>query len=278
VSPREVPPDLPLHAEVHGEGPPILLVHGYGASGHSFRAWVPTLARSHRVILVDLKGFGAAPKPDDDRYSPIDLARPLVDLVVREGLTHLTLVGHSLGGAVVLVAALGLLDAGEQGRVRALVSVAGAAYPQTLPPFAVMARRPRLFRMALAAVPTRWLVRRVLRTIVYDPEGIDADQVEGYAAPLRSATARRALVACARQLVPPDSDRFTSRYPELDMPALLLWGRQDPVVPLGLAERLRTALPRARLVTLERCGHLPAEERPAESLRVLQDFLSGLPG
>jgi pimeloyl-ACP methyl ester carboxylesterase len=278
MSRSEAPPDLPLHVEVRGEGPPILLVHGYGASSHSFRLWVPTLAQSHRVILVDLKGFGSAPKPDDDRYSPIDLARPLADLVVRMGLTDLTLLGHSLGGAVILVAALALLDAGELGRLRALVGLAGTAYPQKLPPFAVIAQRPRLFRIALTAIPKRWLIRRVLRTVVYDPGSIDAAQVEGYAAPLRSAGARRALVASARQLVPPDADRLTSRYPELDVPTLLLWGRQDPVVPLGLAKRLRAALPRARLVILDRCGHLPAEEQPAESLRVVEDFLGDLPG
>lgn len=266
---------LPLHVETLGEGPPVLLVHGYGASAHSFRHWTPELARDHRVILVDLKGHGAAPKPREGRYSPVDLAEPLARLVVAMDLRDLTLLGHSLGGGVVLVTALRLLDAGEWGRLRGLVSVAGAAYEQGLPAFASLALRPRLSTLVLGAVPKTWLVRRVLRSIVHDPGGIDRAQVTGYAAPLRDPGTRRALVTAAGQLVPPELDRITARYPELNLPTLLLWGRQDPVVPLSVAERLDRALPRSRLVVLEACGHLPAEERPAESLRALRDFLAG---
>ena len=273
---REAGEDLGVAVEVHGDGPPILLVHGYGASRHSFREWVPELARSHRVILVDLTGFGSAPKPVGSGYSPLDLARPVVDLVLRLDLRDLTLLGHSLGGGVVLAAALRLLDAGELGRMRGLVAVAGAAYRQRLPPFAALARWPLLCRLGLSTIPTGWLVRRVLQSVVYDPRSVDDDQVEGYAAPLRSAAARRVLVASARQLVPPDLDRLTARYAELDLPALLLWGRRDPVVPLAVGERLARDLPRARLVVLDRCGHLPAEERPRESLFALEGFLAGL--
>lgn len=268
---------LPLGVEIRGKGPPVLLLHGYGANRHSFREWVPALVRSHTVILVDLPGFGSAPKGAEQGYSPRDLARPVVDLVLRTDLRDLTLVGHSLGGGVALISALHLLDAGELGRVRALVTVAGTAYRQRLPPFAKLARWPRLCRLGLAALPTSWLVRRVLRSVVFDPDSVDAVQVEGYAAPLRSGAARRALVAAAGQIVPPDLDRLTARYRELDVPALLLWGRQDPVVPLGVGERLARDLPSARLVVFDSCGHLPAEERPYDSLSALNEFLGELP-
>jgi len=112
---------------------------------------------------------------------------------------------------------------------------------------------------------------------VFEPGSVDDDQVEGYAMPLRSAASRRALVASAQQLVPPDLDRLTARYAELDVPALLLWGRDDPVVPLAIGERLEGDLPRARLAILDRCGHLPAEERPRESVSTLEAFLAELP-
>lgn len=264
---------LPLRVVERGRGAPILLIHGYGASAHSFRHWTPELARDHRVLLVDLKGFGAAPAPDDGRYSPVDLAEPVVELVRRLDLDDVTLVGHSLGGGVVLVAALALLDLGELGRLRGLVSVSGAAYAQPLPPFARIARRPRAARVALALVPKAWLVRRVLESIVHDARTVDPDQVEGYAAPLRDPTTHGPLVAAARQIVPSELPRLTARYPELDVPTLLLWGREDRVVPVRVGERLRSDLPRARLVVLEDCGHLPAEERPLESLAILQEFL-----
>jgi len=61
------------------------------------------------------------------------------------------------------------------------------------------------------------------------------------------------------------------------VPALVLWGRQDPVVPLANGRRLAAALPCADLVVLDRCGHLPPEERPAASLRAVTSFLDGHP-
>lgn len=266
--------DLPLHVVERGHGLPILLLHGYGASTHSFRHWVPELARDHRVMPLDLKGFGAAPKPDDGRYSPVDLAEPVVELIRRMDLRSVTLVGHSLGGGIALVAALLLLDRGELGRLRGLVSVSGAAYAQALPPFARLARWPRASRVGLALVPKAWMVRRVLESVVHDPGAVDPDQVEGYAEPLRNPATHGPLLAAARQIVPPGLPALTARYPELDVPALLLWGREDRVVPLAVGERLEKDLPRARLVVLERCGHLPAEERPREALRVLREFLA----
>ncbi|HZD06565.1 MAG TPA: alpha/beta fold hydrolase, partial [Longimicrobiales bacterium] len=207
--------DLPLHVAARGRGPPILLLHGYAASAHSFRHWVPELALDHQAIPVDLKGFGAAPGPDDGRYSPVDLAGPVVELIRRLDLRDLTLVGHSLGGGLALVAALGLLDRGELDRLRGLVSVSGAAYAQPLPPFARLARWPRASRVGLALVPKGWLVRRVLVSIVHDPGSVDREQVEGYAAPLRNPESHRPLLEAARQIVPPELPALTARYPEL---------------------------------------------------------------
>jgi pimeloyl-ACP methyl ester carboxylesterase len=118
-------------------------------------------------------------------------------------------------------------------------------------------------------------MKRVLESVVHDPSGLSAEQVEGYARPLRSRGARRALAEAARQIVPDGLDELVLRYRELDIPALLIWGRQDPVVPLALARRLAGELPRARLIVLDDCGHLPTEEKPRESLAHLQEFLRG---
>lgn len=267
---------LPLHVDVRGRGRPVLLLHGYAASSFSFREWIPELARRYRVVAVDLKGFGRAPKPDDGRYAPADLAEPVGRLIIAMDLRGLVLVGHSLGGGVALLTALELLDSGEGGRLAGLVSVSGIAYPQRLPPFARLAARPRLARALLAVTPKRLLVRHVLRSVVHEPRSVHRAQVEGYARPLRSAAARRSLVAAGRQIVPPELATVVARYADLDVPALLLRGRQDRVVPAEVGRRLHRALPRSVLHVLESCGHLPAEERPRESLRRVQEFLDGL--
>jgi pimeloyl-ACP methyl ester carboxylesterase len=255
----------------------FVLLHGYGASSFSWRYWAPALAARGHVLLVDLKGFGDAPRPDDGRYSVADQARLVHDLLVRRGLESVTLVGHSMGGAVALVTALRLADEGSSRLVR-LALVSGAAYRQRFPPFMSLARYSRFSRAALTIIGPRLLAGLVLRTIVYEPASVTREQIQGYAAGLSERAVQRVLIDTALQLLPDDLDALTARDREIDVPTLLLWGRQDRVVPLQVGLRLARELPRARMEIIERCGHLPAEERPDESRRVLSDWLDSTPG
>jgi pimeloyl-ACP methyl ester carboxylesterase len=266
--------DLPRPAWTdRGQGHPLVLLHGFGAHGASWAPWLPELERRYRVLNVDLGGFGRAAAPLGTAYGLAAQAEAVLAWVREMDLRRFTLVGHSLGGGIALLMALHLQHE-EEGRLASLVSVAGAAYhfhPE--PPFVRMARRPRLSRVALEIVPKRWLIRTVMRQIVVQQAAVTEARVASYAEPLGVASKRRALIECARNIVPPDLDRFTERFRELRAPTLCLWGRQDPVMPLSVGERLAAAIPGAEMVVLERCGHLPVEEHPEESLAVLLDFL-----
>jgi pimeloyl-ACP methyl ester carboxylesterase len=269
---------LALHVETAGRDPgpsveTFVLIHGYGASRFSWRHWTPALAHRGHVVLVDLKGFGAAHKPPDDLYSPNDQAELVVRMLRERDLGNLTLIGHSLGGAVSLLTAMSLADRGLEDP-RRMVIVAGAAYEQPLPPFVWLAERPRLSAALMRLLGPRRVVRHVLRSVVHDPETIEASVVDGYATPLASDGSLRALIRTARQIVPQNLEEVVGRYPRLDIPTLLIWGRHDRVVPLWVGEKLAGELPRARLEILEACGHLPAEETPTESLAAVEAFLN----
>ena len=269
--------DLPLHVETLG--PPAgsgvdtyLLIHGYGASTFTWRHWAPRLAERGHVVMVDMKGSGRAPKPDDGRYAPQHQAELMLRLIARRDLRRLTLVGHSLGGGVALLTALGLREEGPE-RLERLVVVAGAAYDQRLPPFVKLADHPRASSLLFRLLGPRRVVRLVLQSIVHDRATVDEEQVRGYAAPLESSHAVRALIDSARQIRPARLELLVARYPHLDIPTLLLWGRRDRVVPLWVGERLARDLPSARLHVFDACGHLPPEELPDESWSVLERFL-----
>lgn len=269
--------DLPLHVERHGRAAAagvetFLLLHGYGASTFTWRHWVPRLAERGHVVAIDMKGFGRAPKPADGRYAPQDQADLVVRLIATEHLRNVTLVGHSLGGGVALLTALSLREEAPR-RLRRLVIVAGAAYDQELPPFVKLAGHPRASALAFRTLGSRLVVRSVLRSIVHDGSRVSAEQVRGYADPLESPAAVRALIASARQIRPEGMERVTARYRDLDVPTLLMWGRQDRVVPLWVGQRLERDLPAARLHVFDECGHLPADELPDESWAVLEAFL-----
>jgi pimeloyl-ACP methyl ester carboxylesterase len=222
--------------------------------------------------MVDMKGFGRSPKPDDGRYAPDHQAQLVVRLIAERNLDNLTLIGHSLGGGVALLTALQLL-ADDAPRLKRLVVVAGAAYDQRLPPFVKLADHPRASSLLFRALGARRVVRGVLRSIVHDRARVDDEQVRGYAEPLGTSAAVRALIDSAKQIRPERLEEMTARYRELDVPALLLWGRHDRVVPLWVGQRLARDLPRAHLHVLDACGHLPAEELPEESWAVLEAFL-----
>jgi len=273
---RPVPPKeyaLPLHVERHGtDGSPILMLHGFGGSSFSWRYWIPALAENHQVWAVDLKAHGSAPAPEDERYTPHDHAELVYRFIIQQDLRDMTILGHSMGGGIALLVAIRLL---ETSRLKRLVLVAGAAYVQRLPPFVKMARQGRLAAWFCTLMPKRLLIRWILRAIVYDPSTISSAQIEAYAEPLRSAAHRRGLIKTARDIIPPDLEQLSARFPEIDVPALLIWGRHDRVVPISVGERLLEELPKATLEVMEECGHLPPEELPKESLKIVESFLRG---
>jgi pimeloyl-ACP methyl ester carboxylesterase len=237
---------------------------------------LPGLTNDYECLTVDLPGFGEAPTPADADYSPGGMALTVIDWIEELDLADCTIVGHSMGGGIALLVALGLMDRAAEGgrsRLAALVSVAGAAYPQREPPFVHLSRQRWVAGLGFALLPKRWLVRMAMRQIVVQPDAVTPERVEAYAEPMRSAARRRAFLDCARQLVPADVEAFTARIPEIDVPALCLWGRQDPVIPLAIGQRLAHDLPQGRLEILNHCGHQVVEEHPEASLAVVREFL-----
>jgi pimeloyl-ACP methyl ester carboxylesterase len=274
VAPLTIPgqPTVSLHVEEHGRGHPLILLHGMGGSGYSFRRIVGPLARTNRVISIDLKGFGASEKPFDLAYAPSDQAALIAAFMRQRRLTNVTLAGHSYGGTVALMTAL-QLQRTEPGRVRRLVLMNAPAYPQPLPRSQQMLALPLLPHLGLAVVPPILNARAALQSGRPGAPPVDDRDAAAYAEPLYEPGGRHALVATARIMASYDGRDAIPHYRRLHVPTLLIWCRNDPTVPLTTGERLVKALPNARLSVLERCEHSPPEEQPAETVGLVQRFL-----
>jgi pimeloyl-ACP methyl ester carboxylesterase len=265
-----------LHTEELGKGDPIVLLHGFGASSYTWRHVREGLARTNRVIAVDLKGFGRSDKPLDEAYSALDQAELVAALIEQRRLDRVTLVGHSFGGSVALATAL-LLERKHPGRLQRMVLLDAAAYVQGLPPALHILRIPVLGPFSAAVVPPEVQSGAALMLAYRHPSKITSADITAYAKPIYEEGNRHALVQTANKIIPEHAHILAHRYRTLPQPALLVWCREDKIVPLAIGERLAKELPRARLEVLDGCGHLPHEEEPEKTLALITKFFADNP-
>lgn len=260
-----------LYKEVYGRGDPIICLHGLGANSFSWRHFITPFSRNNKLILVDFKGCGKSPKPRDKHYSIEEKVDDIHNLILEENLTNLTLVGNSLGGAVALLLAIRLEE--RRGRLAKLVVIDSAGDKRYVPGHL------KLVRSILGApivylTPSRLAARMTLRMCYYDETKATREQVEAYAGPISSPGGRHALLQTARQCIPPNADDLIARLSTITVPTLILWGREDKVIPLRVGEVLHRLIPNSILEVIEQCGHIPQEEKPAETIALISKFLS----
>lgn len=263
---------LSLHYESQGDGKPVVLIHGMGINSHTWRHLIAPLSRHHRVITLDLKGHGLSPKPEDDRYSLYDQAGLVSRFIIEHDLRNVTLVGHSYGGGVALASAV-YLNRTHPNRLERLVLIDSIAYEQRLPMFVRLLATPVLGPMLIQLVPETRQIRSIMELTYYDDRLIEKESVELYARSLRSPHAKSALLSTARQILPSDIEEFAQLYRELSVDTLILWGKEDEIVPLSIGQRLAFDLPNTTFEVLAETGHAPQEERPEETLRLIEGFL-----
>lgn len=272
----DLPPDRYVTVEGHrvryweeGAGPPIVLVHGLANSVITWRKNVEPLARSFRVIALDLPGHGLSDMPKI-RFDLPTGAAFLASFLDEMGVDRAHLVGNSMGGAVVLelalarperTASLTLADSAGLGREIALVLRLGS-----LPLLGEYARRPTLKG-----------VRNLVRWLVYDPSLADEDELPLRLSYLKREGSAQALLRFLRTGVGLFGQRPGTRrdaiLSSLSMPTLIVWGAQDPLFPTAQAQRAAHAIPGAKLHVFDACGHWPQYEHPGEFNRLLGDFV-----
>lgn len=246
-----------------GSGPVVVLLHGFASSLQTWDTVRPALRESHRVIALDLKGFGWTDRPEGD-YSPRAQAELVGQLLTQRGVTQAAVVGHSWGASVALRFALD-----QPARVTRLALYDAWVYEQQLPTTFHWARAGGLGELLFGAFYSERPDDKMMLAF-YDTRQVSESFIEDVERALeRPGTTAAALAAVRGQRY----ERIERRYREIDQPTLLLWGREDRVTPLAYGERLAKELPNARLTVYPRCGHFPMIEASAASRRDLVAFL-----
>jgi pimeloyl-ACP methyl ester carboxylesterase len=260
-----------LYVEEAGDGPPLILLHGLGGSLFTWRHITAALARSHRVIALDLKGFGHSDKPFDDHYSAADQAALVAAFIRKRGLSGVTLIGHSFGGVVALRTAHDF--ASEPGTIARLVVMDTPALQQDLSDGAWFFSVPGLSYAAMAITPPEFMTRMMLRLVSSPGRVVPESDVRGYAAPFYDLGSRHAFIATGQSIVESNRPKMGVGYRKIGQPTLIVWCKRDRIVPVATGRKLAQVLPRARLAILNKCNHLPQDEVPQALLSTLLPFL-----
>ncbi len=257
-----------------GEGPPLVLIHGITSSSRTWRSVVPLLAEHYTVIAPDLLGHGESAKPRGD-YSLGAYASGVRDLVVALGHDRATIVGHSLGGGIAMQFAyqfperterLGLVASGGLGRAVHL-ALRAATLPGAELVLPVLGAA-QLHRAGGA-------IARLAGAFGFQ-SGPDLEEIAAGLASFSDWQARQAFVHTARGVIEPGGQRVNATdrlYLAAEVPTLLVWGEEDPIIPARHGRRAHELIPGSRLELFPEAGHFPHGSDPYRFARVVREWI-----
>jgi pimeloyl-ACP methyl ester carboxylesterase len=267
---------------VRDEGPksggatPLVLIHGTGASLHTWEGWVKAIRPTRRVVSLDLPNFGLTGPFTGPPGSPYaeggcdrdTLARFVLEVMSALKIERAVVGGNSLGGDVAWRMAVA---APERVAALVLVDAAGPAFvPESVPLGFQLARMPVFNKLAEWFLP-RPLVAQSVMNVYGDPTKVTPELIDRYLELTLREGNRRALAACAMQFKPDDSGQ---RIASIRQPTLILWGGQDRLIPPATGKVFEQRIAGSRLVVFPELGHVPQEEDPARTVAPVIEFLA----
>lgn len=266
--------DHTINYAVSGEGPPVLLVHGFGASVGHYRSNIPVIAENYKVHAIDLLGFGASDKAPVDYC--MELWRDIILDYVEEFIDEpVVVVGNSTGSLAALMAGASPSKDSIKGLV--LLNCAGAmnnkslmddwrlklAYPLVWL-IDVLLKTPPIANFLFEKYASKDNVRNILGAVYGNQDSVDEELVDLIHGPSQDEGAVDVFVSV---LTGPGGPRPESLVDSVECPILLLWGNQDPFTPIDgpvarFFKEFSQTRPNTTFVELDGVGHCPHDDRP----------------
>jgi pimeloyl-ACP methyl ester carboxylesterase len=271
---QELPSDVLMHYRETGpaQAPVVILVHGFGASTHTWAGWTQGLQDRYRVISLDLPGHGLTEAPEDYAPSIERFAADVQEFVEAKGLERFVIAGSSMGGHVSATYALADPD-----RTAGLILVGAAGWwddrANDTPIFFRLMMIPGV-RDVLRDADATGFTRSTLRAAFVDQSFATEEMVTRYTE-LSRGPGHRLIISRLMTRIRDQEYMTPERLaPLAAIPTLVLHGEQDHIVPVDFGRRYHDAIPRSELLTWPNVGHLPQEEITAQSLAVIEPFLA----
>jgi pimeloyl-ACP methyl ester carboxylesterase len=245
--------------------PVLAMVHGYLSSLFSYRLLTPLLEDDFTILIFDLPGFGKSEKSKTYKHSLDNYAVTLIQLLETFNMSKVNVVGHSMGGQIGLRAARLAPTMIER-----LIGLAPAGYMGPVKKSMRMATRIPAFPFFLRLYFKRYNVLNTFLEVTYDKTIVNKEMMDGYIEPLKEKAFYNSLT---RLIQDREGDLSSEDVSQITQPILLLWGKEDRIVPLEIGERFAKDLPQATLKIYKETGHLLPEEKPDEVAQAIRDFL-----
>ncbi len=255
---------MKVHYRDEGAGIPIVLIHGTGASLHTWNDWTTDLVKNYRVIRLDLPAYGLTGQDPQKRYSSKDYVDLLHAFLGELKVDKFHLAGNSLGGLVSW-----LYASYHPEKVEQLVLLDPSGFPFKHTPMVIKMAKTPILNNFIRYITPRSFIEKNIKEVYFDETLIKESTIDRYHDLSQYKGNRQAFID--RSFV--EREDYTERLGLIQAPTLILWGENDAWIPVSDAPKFKAAIKDAQMVIMPKTGHVPMEERPKESLAIVLDFL-----
>ena len=259
--------DALLHVRDEGsrEAPTVIMIHGFGASLHTWESWANMLQQDYRTIRLDLPGSGLSPPDPNNDYRDSRSIELLLQIMDKKNIDRAVLIGHSIGGRIAWRMASSHPDQIEKLVLIAPDGFASPGFDYDKPP-----KIPMIMSLMRYMLP-KPILRANLKQSYGNPDNLLENNVDRYYNLLLAPGSRQAMLERLKQTVlinPRESLK------SIESPVLLVWGEKDALIPFSNAQDYLKLLINSRLESFPELGHVPHEEAPNVTWPAVQKFLS----
>ena len=256
-----------LHYEQEGLGRPVVLLHGLLTHSALWRNIVPTFTYNYTLYSLDLMGSGISEKPQNQTYSIDTYVAQVAKFIDEFHLDNAILIGHGIGAAIAMI-----YTVRNPSKVHKLVVMNAPLSPGYSATGLWWLKLPLVGGM----LTNDWFIQRTIHGGFFKPGSLQDSVLDMYMQPYREDPGAR--VALLKQVKELNLDsvvekEVTPNLAKLQVPTLIVWGANDPYVPLDVGKSLDTVIPNDEFPVILTTGHYEMEERPEETRAVIKEFL-----
>lgn len=257
---------MTVHYRVTGEGAVVVLLHGTGASLHTWEEWTKDLAKDHQVIGIDLPGFGLTGPDPNNSYSPKRYVQFLEDVLTHLNVDSCAMAGNSFGGYVAWNYAVTHPD-----KVKKLCLINSSGYPRgdQPTPLSFKLASNKITQPLVRNVTPRMIVEKTVNVVYFNDDKVTEDLVDRYFDMLLRQGNRSGLIGRLNQVKNENSEDIK----KIECPTLIMWGDDDQLVRPEDAYRFDADIRNSKLIMYKDMGHVPMEEIPEQTVAEFRAFL-----